>query len=49
LGVIHDLVNIPALLRAVSRGSIATRLGRELIANVAFGGLALSFLGVLLS
>ena len=48
LGVIHDLVNIPALLRAIARGSIATRLGRELIANVAFGGLALSFLGVLL-
>jgi hypothetical protein len=48
IGVIHDFVNIPALTRAVARGDIAARLGRQLIANVAFGGLALLLLGVLL-
>jgi len=48
LGVIHDLVNIPSLNRAAARGEIAPRLLPELLANVAFGGLALSLLGALL-
>ena len=48
VGILHDLVNLPSLTRAVARGLIAERLGPELIANVAFGGMALSLCGLLL-
>lgn len=48
VGVLHDIVNIPSLTRAISRGEIAKRMGPQLVANVAFGGLALALLGVLL-
>jgi hypothetical protein len=48
VGILHDLVNLPSLTRAVARGLIAERLGPELIANVAFGGMALSLCGLFL-
>ena len=48
VGILHDLVNLPSLSRSVARGQIAERLGPELIANVAFGGMALSLCGFLL-
>jgi hypothetical protein len=48
MGILHDLVNLPSLSRSVARGQIAERLGPQLIANVAFGGMALSFCGLLL-
>jgi len=48
VGLLHDLVNLPSLSRSIARGQIAERLGPQLIANVAFGGMALSFCGVLL-
>ncbi len=48
VGVVHDIVNVPSFLRAIARGEIVARMGRQLVANVAFGGLALSLLGVLL-
>ena len=48
VGVLHDIVNIPSLTRAIARGEIAERMGPQLVSNVAFGGLALSLLGVLL-
>jgi len=48
VGILHDLVNLPSFTRAVARGLIAERLGPELIANVAFGGMAMSLCGLLL-
>ena len=48
VGILHDLVNLPSLSRSIARGQIAERLGPELIANVAFGGMALSLYGLLL-
>lgn len=48
VGILHDLVNLPSLSRSVARGQIAERLGPQLMANVAFGGMALSMCGLLL-
>jgi hypothetical protein len=48
VGILHDIVNIPSLTRALARGEIAERMGPQLVANVAFAGLALALLGVLL-
>ncbi len=48
VGVVHDVVNIPSLRQAVARGEIFPRLGPQLVANVAFGGLALSLFGVVI-
>ena len=48
VGVLHDILNIPSLLRAIARGDVAERMGAQLVANVAFGGLALALLGILL-
>lgn len=48
VGVLHDIVNIPALRRALARGEIAEKMGPQLIFNVALAGLALAVLGVLL-
>ena len=48
VGVLHDIVNIPSLTRALARGEIAERFGHQLVANVAFAGLTLALLGVLL-
>lgn len=48
VGVVHDIVNIPSLTRALARGEIAARVYPQLVTNVAFGGLALTLLGVFL-
>lgn len=48
IGVLHDIVNIPAIRRAITRGEITERMGPQLVANVALAGLALALLGVLL-
>jgi hypothetical protein len=48
LGIIHDVVNIPALVRAIDRGDIAERMGAQLMANVALAGLALTLFGIIL-
>ncbi len=48
VGVVHDIVNIPYLRRAVARGEIAERLAPQLVVNVAMAGLALAMLGVFL-
>jgi hypothetical protein len=48
IGILHDLINLPSLTRSVAQGQIAERLGPELIANVAFGGMALSLCGLFL-
>jgi hypothetical protein len=48
LGVVHDIVNIPALTRAIARGDIAERMGAQLVVNVALAGLSLTLFGILL-
>ncbi len=48
VGVLHDMVNISAFTRATARGDIAAKLSPQLVANVAFGGMALSLFGVFL-
>ena len=48
VGILHDILNIPSLLLAIARGDVAERMGAQLVANVAFGGLALALLGILL-
>jgi hypothetical protein len=48
IGILHDVVNIRSVNRAVARGEIAERLGAQLIANVALAGVALVLLGFFL-
>jgi len=48
VGVLHDIVNIPSLMRAMGRGDIALRMGHQLVVNVAFAALAFALFGVLL-
>ena len=48
VGVVHDMVNIPAYTRAIARGDIAAKMGHQLMTGVAFGGMALSLFGVFL-
>src|SRR2546425_8597432 len=47
IGILHTLVNVRGLRRAIARGEIAARLGDSVIVNAAFTGVALSMLGVL--
>lgn len=48
IGILHDIVNIPWLMRAMARGDVPAKIGEQMVANAAFAGLALAFLGVLL-
>ncbi len=48
VGVLHDLVNISFLMRAIARGDIAPKMGHQLVANVALAGLAFALFGVYL-
>jgi len=48
LGVLHDVLNIRSVHRALGRGEIAERLGAQLVANVAMAGIALVLLGLFL-
>lgn len=48
VGILHDAVNIPWLMRAIARGEISGRAGPQLVVNVALAGLALSLMGVFL-
>ena len=47
IGILHTVVNVSGLRRAIARGDIAARLGDSVIVNAAFTGVALSMLGVL--
>jgi len=47
LGVIHNLLGIPALQRAVARGELAQRLAGPQMVNWLFSGVAMSLFGVL--
>ena len=47
IGMLHTIVNVRGLRRAIARGEIAARLGDSVIVNAAFTGVATSMLGVL--
>jgi drug/metabolite transporter (DMT)-like permease len=48
VGLLHAVVNVRGLQRAVARGELAERLGPQMIANVVFGGATLSICGAIL-
>ena len=47
IGILHTIVNVSGLRRAIARGEISARLGDSVIVNAAFTGVAISMLGVL--
>jgi len=47
IGILHSIVNVSGLRRAIARGDIAARLGETVLFNAAFSGLLMSLLGVL--
>jgi hypothetical protein len=47
IGILHGIVNVSVMRRAIGRGEIAARLGNSVLANAAFSGAALSILGLL--
>lgn len=47
IGILHTIVNVSGLRRAIARGEIAARLGDSVIVNAAFTGVAMSMFGVL--
>jgi hypothetical protein len=47
IGILHAIVNVSVMRRAIARGEIAARLGNSVVVNAAFSGVALSILGLL--
>lgn len=47
IGILHSIVNVSGMRRAIERGEIASRLGDAVLVNAAFSGAALSMLGLL--
>ncbi len=47
IGILHGVVNVSGLRRAIERGEIAMRLGDSVLVNAAFSGAALSLLGLI--
>jgi len=47
IGILHTIVNVSGLRRAIARGEISARLGDSVLVNAAFAGVAMSMLGVL--
>ena len=47
IGILHGIVNVSVMRRAIERGQIAARLGNSVLVNAAFSGAALSILGLL--
>jgi hypothetical protein len=47
IGILHTIVNVSGLRRAIARGEISARLGDSVIVNAAFTGVAISMFGVL--
>lgn len=46
IGIVHSIVNVSGLRRAIVRGDIAARLGDSVLFNAAFSGLFMSLLGL---
>jgi hypothetical protein len=47
IGILHSIVNVAGVQRAIERGDIAGRLGVSVILNAAFSGVAISLLGLI--
>lgn len=47
IGILHGVLNVSGLQRAIGRGEIPARLADSVIVNAAFSGAALSTLGLL--
>ena len=47
IGMVHDVVGLGGLRRAVTRGLLAERIATQLMINWAFSGAALALLGLL--
>jgi hypothetical protein len=47
IGILHSIVNVSAMRRAIERGDIPPRLGGAVVANAAFSGAAMGMLGLL--
>jgi len=47
IGILHALVNVSGMQRAIARGDLPQRLGASFVANAAFSGAAIAMLGVL--
>ncbi len=47
IGILHSIVNVSGMRRAIERGEIPSRLGDAVLVNAAFSGAALSMLGLL--
>ena len=48
IGILHGIVNVSSMSRAVERGEIPARLEISAIANAAFSGAAMCMLGLLI-
>jgi hypothetical protein len=46
IGILHSIVNVSGLRRAIERGEIPARLGDSVLVNAAFSGAAMSVLGL---
>ena len=47
IGILHSIVNVLGLRRALLRGEIAARFGDSVLFNAAFSGLFMSLLGLI--
>src|SRR5712691_9625999 len=47
IGILHTIVNVSGLRRAIAQGEISARLGDSVLVNAAFTGVFMSMLGVL--
>ena len=47
IGILHSIVNVAGVQRAIERGDIAGRLVVSVILNAAFSGVAISLLGLI--
>ncbi len=47
IGILHSIVNVSGLRRALARGEIAARLGEPVQINAALSGLFISMLGLI--
>jgi lysylphosphatidylglycerol synthetase-like protein (DUF2156 family) len=48
IGIVHCIVNVAGMRRAIARGDIAARFGDPVLFNAAFSGLFMSLFGLVL-
>ncbi len=47
IGILHSIVNVSGLRRAIERGDIPARLKVSVLLNAAFSGVSISLLGII--